>query len=114
MYFDEHIVPIRHGVKSGTVDTIRRTNAEHVTAGQKMTRKTERYNAESELVEVVKSGPTFSDIIKAVNTLNRMDGTITDRKKVSNQERDVQRLLIKEVMREAYNEPWFPDNNGEK
>jgi len=26
----------------------------------------------------------------------------------------VQRLLIKEVMREAYNEPWFPDNNGEK
>lgn len=68
---------------------------------QKMTRKTERYNAEGELVEVVKSGPTFSDIIKAVDTLNRMDGTYTDQKKVSDQERDVHRLLIKEVMREA-------------
>lgn len=68
---------------------------------QKMTRKTERYNAEGELVEVVKSGPTFSDIIKAVDTLNRMDGTYTDQKKVSDQERDVHRILIKEVMREA-------------
>lgn len=68
---------------------------------QKMTRKTERYNAEGQLVEVVKSGPTFSDIIKAVDTLNRMDGTYTDQKKVSDQERDVHRVLIKEVMREA-------------
>jgi hypothetical protein len=68
---------------------------------QKMTRKTERYNAEGELVEVVKSGPTFSDIIKAVDTLNRMDGTYSDQKKVSDQERDVHRLLIKEVMKEA-------------
>ena len=68
---------------------------------QKMTRKTERYNAEGELVEVVKSGPTFSDIIKAVDTLNRMDGTYTDQKKVSDQERDVHRALIKEVMKEA-------------
>jgi len=68
---------------------------------QKMTRKTERYNAEGELVEVVKSGPTFSDIIKAIDTLNRMDGTYTDQKKVSDQERDVHRLLIKEVMKEA-------------
>jgi len=68
---------------------------------QNMTRKTERYNAEGELVEVVKSGPTFSDIIKAVDTLNRMDGTYTDQKKVSDQERDVHRVLIKEVMREA-------------
>jgi len=68
---------------------------------QKMTRKTERFNAEGELVEVVKSGPTFSDIIKAVDTLNRMDGTYTDQKKVSDQERDVHRVLIKEVMREA-------------
>jgi hypothetical protein len=66
-----------------------------------MTRKTERYNAEGELVEVVKSGPTFSDIIKAVDTLNRMDGTYTDQKKVSDQERDVHRALIKEVMKEA-------------
>lgn len=68
---------------------------------QKMTRKTERYNAEGELVEVVKSGPTFSDIIKAVDILNRMDGTYTDQKKVSDQERDIHRVLMKEVMREA-------------
>jgi hypothetical protein len=30
-----------------------------------------------------------------------MDSTYTDQKKVSNQERDVHRVLIKEVMREA-------------
>lgn len=68
---------------------------------QKMSRKTERYNEEGRLVETVKSGPTFSDIIKAVDLLNRMDGTYTDQKKVSDQERDVHRVLIKEVMREA-------------
>jgi len=68
---------------------------------QKMTRKTERYNAEGELVEVVKSGPTFSDIIKAVDLLNRMDGTYSEQKKVFDKERDVHRALIKEVMREA-------------
>ena len=68
---------------------------------QKMTRNTERYNEEGKLVETVKSGPTFSDIIKAVDLLNRMDGTYSDQKKVSDQERDVHRLLIKEVMKEA-------------
>lgn len=68
---------------------------------QKMSRKTERYNEEGKLVETVKSSPTFSDIIKAIDTLNRMDGTYTEQKKVSDQERDVHRVLIKEVMREA-------------
>jgi hypothetical protein len=68
---------------------------------QKMSRTTERFNAEGEVVEVVKSGPTFSDIIKAVDLLNRMDGTYTDQKKSSDKERDEHRILLKEVMKEA-------------
>jgi hypothetical protein len=68
---------------------------------QKMSRTTERFNAEGELVEVVKSGPTFSDIIKAVDLLNRMDGTYTDQKKSSDKERDEHRIILKEVMKEA-------------
>ena len=70
---------------------------------QEMSRNTERFNSEGELVEVVKSSPTFSDIIKAVDLLNRMDGTYTQQKSVSDQERDEHRLLLKQIMMEARN-----------
>lgn len=70
-------------------------------AKSRLTRTTKRYNAEGALVETVISEPTFSDMIKAIDTINRMDGTYNEQKKITDQERDEHRLLIKEIMKDA-------------